>query len=307
MVTARARALAIACVGGSGKPGRASAGDLLRCNAREGERRREASPRQRHFGCGSRAEETFASLVVVSIAMQRARAPPAGLTFRFGQPADVLPIATTLLKEKMNPLAIDHSRFIVCESASTGERVGFGQIRQLSASKAPDPKKFDARPGSRTLQADLDDDAWEDFESLGPVPHGLDSLPWSPGYRALSDRAVLQRARRRARLEQAAGGAEPLWELASVYVDAGWRRRGLGSALVRKLLRRHAQRGYAFSDVYLLTLDPRSAWYARHGFAVVDAPERVPSAMAFEMGAGKALSFLIGNRLVCMRGGGDVS
>jgi hypothetical protein len=145
----------------------------------------------------------FASLVVVSIAM-RARAPPAGLTFRFGQPADVLPIATTLLKEKMNPLAIDHSRFIVCESVSTGERVGFGQIRQLSASKAPDPTKFDARPGSRTLQADLDDDAWEDFESLGPVPHGLDSLPWSPSYRALSDRAVLQRARRRARLEQVA-------------------------------------------------------------------------------------------------------
>ena len=248
----------------------------------------------------------FISLVVVSIAM-RARAPPAGLTFRFGQPADVLPIATTLLKEKMNPLAIDHSRFIVCESVSTGERVGFGQIRQLSASKAPDPTKFDARPGSRTLQADLDDDAWEDFESLGPVPHGLDSLPWSPGYRALSDRAVLQRARRRARLEQAAGGAEPLWELASVYVDAGWRRRGLGSALVSKLLRRHAQRGYAFSDVYLLTLDQKSAWYARHGFAVVDAPERVPSAMAFEMGAGKALSFLLGNRLVCMRGGGDVS
>ena len=58
---------------------------------------------------------------------------------------------------------------------------------------------------------------------------------------------------------------------------------------------------------YLLTLDQKSAWYARHGFAVVDAPERVPSAMAFEMGAGKALSFLLGNRLVCMRGGGDVS
>jgi len=49
MVTARARALAMACVGGSGRPGRASVGDLLRCSAREGERKREASPRQRHF------------------------------------------------------------------------------------------------------------------------------------------------------------------------------------------------------------------------------------------------------------------
>ena len=125
--------------------------------------------------------------------------------------------------------------------------------------------------------------------------------------RACEDERLTNTTWLRRAAEQAAGGAEPLWELASVYVDAGWRRRGLGSALVRKLLRRHAQRGYAFSDVYLLTLDPKSAWYARHGFAVVDAPERVPSAMAFEMGAGKALSFLLGNRLVCMRGGGDVS
>ena len=46
MVTARARALAMACVGGSGRPGRASSGDLLLFIAREGERRREASPRQ---------------------------------------------------------------------------------------------------------------------------------------------------------------------------------------------------------------------------------------------------------------------
>ena len=47
MVTAGARALAMACVGGPGQPRRASAGDSLRCSAREGERKREASPRQR--------------------------------------------------------------------------------------------------------------------------------------------------------------------------------------------------------------------------------------------------------------------
>jgi hypothetical protein len=40
MVTAGARALAMACVGGPGQPRRASAGDLLRCSAREGERKR---------------------------------------------------------------------------------------------------------------------------------------------------------------------------------------------------------------------------------------------------------------------------
>ncbi len=235
------------------------------------------------------------------------RAPPAGLTFRFGERADVLPIAATLLKHKMNPLFVDHERFIVCESASTGERVGFGQIRQLSASKAPDPTRFDARPGSGDLQAELDDDAWENFESLGPVPSGLDSLPWSPGYRALQERAVLQRARRRARSEQGAYAAEPLWELASVWVDARWRGRGVGSALVRRLLRRHEQRGRALRDVYLLTLAPTSAWYAQFGFATVDAPERVPSPMALEVAAGTMLSAVLGNELVCMRAGAEVA
>ena len=65
-----------------------------------------------------------------------------GLTYRLGKPADVLPIAATLLEEKMNPLAIKHERFVICESAS-GERVAFGQIRPLASSRAPDPSRYD--------------------------------------------------------------------------------------------------------------------------------------------------------------------
>jgi len=54
-----------------------------------------------------------------------------GLKYRLGEPGDILPIAATLLKEKMNPLSLDHERFIVCETAS-GERVGFGQVSPWS-------------------------------------------------------------------------------------------------------------------------------------------------------------------------------
>lgn len=226
---------------------------------------------------------------------------PEGLSFRFGEPSDTLPIAAALLREKMNPLSLDHSRFVVCETA-TGERVGFGQIRELAPTKTADSSRFDAAPGSGDLEADADDDAWDDLERSGSVPSGLDSLPWSPGYAALQERAALQRARRLARVEQASIEAEPLWELASIYVEPGWRGCGVGRALVSRLLRRHAQRGFLLSDVYLLTLEPTCSWYEGMGFERIGRPELVPAPMAFEVAAGTALSFLLGNKLVCMRG-----
>ncbi|KAL3930913.1 MAG: hypothetical protein SGPRY_001335 [Prymnesium sp.] len=54
--------------------------------------------------------------------------PP--LTCRPGKPSDTPSIQQRMLAELMNPLAINHERFVVAESA--GERVGFGQIRPLS-------------------------------------------------------------------------------------------------------------------------------------------------------------------------------
>jgi hypothetical protein len=49
--------------------------------------------------------------------------------YRAGAPADALPIAGTLLAMKMNPLGVEPSQFIVCETAS-GSRIGFGQERR---------------------------------------------------------------------------------------------------------------------------------------------------------------------------------
>ena len=84
MVTARVRELAMACVGGSGRPGRASAGDLLRCSAREGERKREASPRQRHFWLRHASGRDVASGAIVTVATGLEVATPGWVKKSFG-------------------------------------------------------------------------------------------------------------------------------------------------------------------------------------------------------------------------------
>ena len=116
-----------------------------------------------------------------------------GVRFRFGELRDILPIAALLLKQKMNPLFLDHERFVVCESAGGGERIGFGQLRKLAEDGAVDASRYDAPPGSADLEADADEDAWDEFAEL-EVPSGLDSLPWAPGYRKLNENLRLQRA-----------------------------------------------------------------------------------------------------------------
>lgn len=226
-----------------------------------------------------------------------------GLKYRLGEPGDILPIAATLLKEKMNPLSLDHERFIVCETAS-GERVGFGQVRPLASSKEPDSLRYNAPPGSEDLEAEADDAAWDDFEKEWDSSglKGLQILlPWTPGYRRFERRVALQRERRRARVSAAYAQAEPLWELASIYVEEPWRGLGVGTKLVQKLLQRHTQRGCSRRDLYLITIESRCRWYERLGFERVDK-ENVPSQMRFEIAVGEVISSVLGNRLVCMRG-----
>lgn len=239
---------------------------------------------------------------LVGVLLALAVAPSTAFKLRAGAPKDALPIAATLLSMKMNPLGVDHTRFIVAESED-GERIGFGQIRRLGDSSASDASVYDARPGTGDIEADADDDAWDDFarEADDLLPTGF-VMPWSDGYKQLEDRAALQRARRKARVAQATADAEPLWELASIFVQDEWRSKGIGSALVRRLLEQHEQSGRAVADMYLLTLEPTVGWYERFGFCRVEKRD-VPQPMAFEVAAGEALSALLGNQLCCMRGG----
>mmetsp|Transcript_45441 Transcript_45441/g.106079 ORF Transcript_45441/g.106079 Transcript_45441/m.106079 type:complete len:126 (-) Transcript_45441:276-653(-) len=89
-----------------------------------------------------------------------------------------------------------------------------------------------------------------------------------------------------------------LWELASLFVEKSSRGQGVGSALVQRLLTRHESSAAAGKPVYLLTLQDKSSFYRRHGFAV--APP--PGPLQFEAALGKVIAKLAtGQELICMR------
>jgi GNAT superfamily N-acetyltransferase len=108
-------------------------------------------------------------------------------------------------------------------------------------------------------------------------------------------------------------------ELASLYVDPAYRGRGIGTKIVRELLRRHddavraRRRGSPAGgpepppgggSVCLLTLQPTAPFYEAHGFRAVsrdsEAFRRMPASVRLEHAAGTALSALLGNQLACM-------
>lgn len=150
------------------------------------------------------------------------------VVFRAGEKSDELPISIKMASEAMNPLGVDHERFIVAGDGDNA-RIGFGQIRDL----------------------------------------GTDS-----------------------------------WELASLYVEKEFRNQGIGGEIVRRLLQEHSALGRPLDALYLLTLKPTTGFYRPFGFR--DAREsEVPTSMAFEIAAGKAVSLLLGNELACMRHSGE--
>jgi N-acetylglutamate synthase-like GNAT family acetyltransferase len=215
------------------------------------------------------------------------------LRFRRGVFGDLVPIATTMAKNLMNPLSIKVDCFEVVES--NGERIGWGQLRPLGpAAVAAD--EFDAAPGSRGAE-DVDA-AWD---ALPEFPTGFASLPWTDEYKAFARGAD---DRRNAR--NAATADEPqLWELASVFVLEDHRGCGTGAAIVRRLLERHVERGLSAADIYLLTLASTASWYEGLGFEPVTEPRDVPQPLAFEVAAGRVVTGLMGAELVVMRGVGD--
>ena len=90
-------------------------------------------------------------------------------------------------------------------------------------------------------------------------------------------------------------------ELASLYVIPENRNQGIGGALVQNLLERHDEKK-SKQRICLLTLKPTTPFYEPYGFRVATDNERkeLPSSIQLEYQAGLALSFLLGNDLVCM-------
>lgn len=90
-------------------------------------------------------------------------------------------------------------------------------------------------------------------------------------------------------------------ELASLYVLPERRKRGIGSGIIVELLRRHKE-SPSSQKVCLLTLKPNASLYEKFGFKIVLDNERkkLPTSLQFEFQAGNALSFFLGNDLICM-------
>jgi ribosomal protein S18 acetylase RimI-like enzyme len=236
------------------------------------------------------------------------------IVFRDGIPSDEWIIAIQMGKQLMNPLGIQHDRFVVAvaldASTTTGKnekRIGWAQIRPLGNTKLSDPRSFNARPGSFNPQKEADEQIWEEFEDdkLTQPPTGFASLPWIQEYRDFAKSSVKRREKREFFLQQQREYAQQfgrLYELASVWVDPVYRKRGIGKQLVENVLQRHVANGNKQSDVYLLTLASTSKWY-RENFGFVLVPkDQIPAPMALEVSAGSFITKLIGAELVCMRG-----
>jgi len=237
----------------------------------------------------------------------------AGVRFRQGTKNDEFQIATTMVKELMNPLGIQSERFVVAVDPNDDKKLyGWAQLRPIGSASV-DPDKFDARPGSGNAQNDVEieyvnEEIWEEFEKDDViVPNGFASFPWTKEYKDFSESAAKRRERRDVLANQMEAAKmqaiqdttdqrnNQLWELASVYVLPQYRGHGIGSEVVRRLLVKH--RGPA-SNVYILTLNSTREWYQNIGFEVTMEP---PEKMKFEMAAGKIITNFINEELICMR------
>ena len=91
-------------------------------------------------------------------------------------------------------------------------------------------------------------------------------------------------------------------ELASLYVMPGYRRKGIATMLISKLLEQYDAAAEATKQrrmVCLLTLRPTAPLYEPHGFRVIPKQE-MPKALQFEYAAGSFISAVLGNDLICM-------
>ncbi|KAG7356548.1 acyl-CoA N-acyltransferase [Nitzschia inconspicua] len=93
-------------------------------------------------------------------------------------------------------------------------------------------------------------------------------------------------------------------ELASLFVQENYRRRGVGGMLVERLLEKHRQESKTSKNqkVCLLTLQPTVPFYEAHGFRLATKSEReaLPKALLLEYMAGSVLSAVLQNNIVCM-------
>ena len=227
------------------------------------------------------------------------------IRFRPGTSSDEWQISTTMAQEFMNPFGIQSKRFIVAVNPQDGGiLLGWAQLKPLGT-KSRDPNQYDAALGSLSLENEIEDEIWDEFERDEiDIPNGLESLPWTKEYRAASEAAASRRRKRKVMLEKAQAVAKEekknvLWELSSVYVQPPYRGNGVGTELVRRLLQNHIRQNRSTRDIYLLTLDRTQDWYTSLNFELT---QDIPKAMQLEMAAGSVLTKMLGEKVICMKG-----
>ncbi|CAM9803807.1 unnamed protein product [Scytosiphon promiscuus] len=96
------------------------------------------------------------------------------------------------------------------------------------------------------------------------------------------------------------GGSD--FELASIYVRESHRKRGLGSALVHRLVERFASThgSEKLGNLYLLTLASTVPFYEKNGFSTIPNDD-APKVLRAERAVGSALQSFFGNSVVCMQ------
>ena len=241
------------------------------------------------------------------------------IIFRNGTAEDELAIALVMAKELMNPFGIKHTNnLLIAEDTETGQRIGWAQIRSMGyigfESSSSDSSRFadeDELPSSLntesriSIEQDVDEYMWQELEEDSrEFPNGFSSLPWTKEYKEASQAADERYKRREAMFQKELESRPQFWELSSVYVAPEWRHKGIGTELVCGVLKRHKlsrtrqRNNQVAEDVYALTLARTVPWYCQFGFV---QEENIPKPMAFEVAAGKVITSIIGEDLVCIR------
>jgi GNAT superfamily N-acetyltransferase len=102
-------------------------------------------------------------------------------------------------------------------------------------------------------------------------------------------------------------------ELASLYVEPSYRRRGIGSMIIQQLIERYYDNNQqselnnndvSGSAICLLTLRTTASLYERHDFVVMPMDskdfQQLPKSIRLEATVGRILSGFLGNDLICM-------
>ena len=216
---------------------------------------------------------------------------------------------------------MNSNKFIIAkdhqEKNGSSVVVGWAQLRYLGPATSDPNQWYDENGGSMTtttnsrreneylLEKEVDEIMWEEFED-DPMefPNGWSSLPWTKEYRKVAQAAEMKRYQRATILEKERIEAGTLYELTSLHVKPSYRKKGIATNMIQKLLQNTRQQlkrqQQQVNDQphpsysYVITLDSYVDWYHHFGFDIIIDPNNIP----------KSLQSKIDNSngsLVCMR------